>query len=306
MARIAVKVHPRAKRSAITGRLGEAWKLDLAAPPVDGKANDECVRFFAELAGVPRARVRIVTGRHGPDESGGNRGDGAGGSGAAAVRTICDIIGPVKVLLTALAFGSAMFAQTRGSSLMNPASLKEQAPATYKAKFTTTKGDFVVQVTRAWAPRGADRFYNLVKNGFFTDASFFRICPWLHCAIRNAGRPQGGRGLANANIPDDPLKHSNTKGTMVFANAGANTRTTQLFINLVDNTANWTPQAGFSPFGEVVSGMDVVEKLYSGYGEGSDMGGHGPTQGRIAAEGKPYLDKNFPKLDSIKTATIVP
>ena len=205
-----------------------------------------------------------------------------------------------------------MFAQTPApapnAALMNPASLKEQAPAKFKAKFTTTKGDFVIEVTRAWAPRGADRFYNLVKNGFFTDASFFRYHPGFIVQFGMPADPKVGRAWNNANIPDDPMKHSNTEGTVVFANGGANTRTTQLFINLADNTRQLDApiQVGFSPFGEVVQGMDVVKKLYSGYGELPSMGGSGPDPNRIGAEGKAYLDKNFPKLDSIKSATVVP
>jgi len=188
--------------------------------------------------------------------------------------------------------------------LMNPASLKEQAPATFKVKLATTKGDIIVQVTRAWAPRGADRFYNLVKNGFFTDAAFFRYVPGFIVQFGMPADPKVGAAWTNATIPDDPLKHSNTEGTVVFANAGANTRTTQLFINLVDNTGQLDPprQAGFSPFGEVVQGMDVAKKLYSGYGESPQQ--NGPQS--ISSQGKAYLDKNFPKLDSIKTATIVP
>lgn len=199
-----------------------------------------------------------------------------------------------------------MFAQTPApapnAALMNPASLKEQAPAKFKAKFTTTKGDFVVEVTRAWAPRGADRFYNLVKNGFFTDAAFFRVVVTPVPFIVQFGMPADpkvGQAWFNQNIPDDPLKHSNTAGTIVFANAGANTRTTQLFINLADTSSNLDHQAGFSPFGEVVQGMDIVKKLYSGYGEA-------PDQNAIRAQGKAYLDKNFPKLDSIKSAAVVP
>jgi len=199
-----------------------------------------------------------------------------------------------------------MFAQTPAPapSLMNPASLNEQAPASFKAKFTTTKGDFVVQVTRAWAPRGADRFYNLVKSGFFTDAAFFRYVPGFIVQFGMPADPKVGAAWHNATIPDDLIKHSNTAGTVVFANAGANTRTTQLFINLVDNTSQLDPprQVGFSPFGEVISGMDVVKGLYSGYGEAPQQ--NGPQS--ISAQGKAYLYKNFPKLDSIKTATIVP
>ncbi len=145
----------------------------------------------------------------------------------------------MKALLTLLALGTAAFAQTPAPapSLMNPASLKEQAPATFKAKFTTTKGDFVVQVTRAWAPHGADRFYNLVKNGFYNDASFFRIVPGFIAQVGMPADPKVGAVWYNATIPDDPMKHSNTAGTLVFARTGApNSRTTQLFINLVDNT----------------------------------------------------------------------
>lgn len=189
-------------------------------------------------------------------------------------------------------------------SLMNPASMKAQAPDVFKAKFTTTKGDFVVEVTRAWAPRGADRFYNLVKNGYFTDASFFRIVPGFIVQFGMHADPKIGRVWSSATIPDDPRKQSNTPGTLVFATSGPNSRTTQLFINLGNNGSSLDGQ-GFSPFGKVLEGMDVVQKLYSGYGDGSDMGGRGPTQGRITAEGKPYLDKNFPKLDSIKSAAIL-
>jgi peptidyl-prolyl cis-trans isomerase A (cyclophilin A) len=215
----------------------------------------------------------------------------------------------VKSLLIALALATVTFAQTPGPNpaLLNPASLVEQAPPIFDVTFTTTKGDFVVEVTRSWAPKGADRFYNLVKNGFFTDASFFRIVPNFIVQFGMAADPRVTQAWRTAVIPDDPLGHSNTEGTVVFAKTTApNSRTTQLFINLADNTHQLDPpyQQGFSPFGEVISGMSVVNSLYSGYGEGSDMGGRGPTQGRITAEGKPYLDKNFPMLDSVKSATI--
>ena len=203
-----------------------------------------------------------------------------------------------------------MFAQTPAPapSLMNPASLKAQAPDKFKAKFTTTKGDFVIEVTRAWAPRGADRFYNLVKNGFYNDCSFFRYVPGFIVQFGIPADPKITQAWQSANIQDDPMKHSNTAGTVVFANGGANTRTTQLFINLADTSSQLdAPRSvGFSPFGEVVQGMDVVKGLYSGYGELSDMGGRGPSQGPIQMQGKPYLDKNFPKLDSIKSATVLP
>jgi peptidyl-prolyl cis-trans isomerase A (cyclophilin A) len=187
-------------------------------------------------------------------------------------------------------------------SLLNPSSLKQQAPATFKAKFTTTKGDFVVEVTRAWAPLGADRFYNLVKNHFFDGAAFFRVLPGFVAQFGLSAKPEISRVWANATIKDDPVTQSNLQGYLTFATAGANTRTTQLFINLADNRN--LDGMGFSPFGKVVEGMDVVQQFYSGYGEGAP-GGNGPDQSRVTNEGKAYLDKNFPLLDNIKTAVIV-
>ena len=189
------------------------------------------------------------------------------------------------------------------ASLLKPASLKEQAPASYEAKFTTTKGDFVVEVNRAWSPHGADRFYNLVKQHFYDGASFFRVHPGFVVQFGISSQPAVAKAWAHATIPDDPVTQSNLTGYVTFATAGANTRTTQVFINLVDNAG--LDKMGFSPFGKVVEGTEVVEKLYSGYGEGAPMG-KGPDQERITNEGKKYLEKNFPLLDSIKTAAIVP
>jgi peptidyl-prolyl cis-trans isomerase A (cyclophilin A) len=214
-------------------------------------------------------------------------------------------------LILAVFFGAACHqapkSETKGSSpgagsLLQPATLEEQAPATYQVKFQTTKGDFVVQVTRAWAPLGADRFYNLVKNGFYTDASFFRVLPGFVVQFGISARPDVSASWKDATIPDDPVTQSNLLGTVTFATAGPNTRTTQVFINLADNSK--LDGMGFAPFGKVVSGMDVVNNLYSGYGEGAPRG-NGPDQGRITAEGKAYLDKDFPKLDSIKSAEFV-
>jgi peptidyl-prolyl cis-trans isomerase A (cyclophilin A) len=187
-------------------------------------------------------------------------------------------------------------------SLLNPSFFKEQAPASFKAKFTTTKGDFVVEVTRAWAPLGADRFYNLVKNHFFDGAAFFRVLPGFVAQFGLSARPEVSRVWASATIKDDPVTQSNLRGYLTFATAGRNTRTTQLFINLADNQS--LDGMGFSPFGKVIEGMDVVQQFYSGYGEGAP-GGNGPEQSRITSEGKAYLDKSFPLLDSIKTAVIV-
>jgi peptidyl-prolyl cis-trans isomerase A (cyclophilin A) len=187
-------------------------------------------------------------------------------------------------------------------SLLDPSSLNQKAPATFKAKFTTTKGDFVVEVTRAWAPLGADRFYNLVKNGFFTDASFFRVISGFMVQFGISGKPAVAAAWTHAAIPDDPVTQSNKRGYITFATAGPNTRTTQVFINFGDNAR--LDDQGFAPFGQVIEGMDVVDKLYSGYGEGAPNG-NGPDQGELQAKGKAYLDASFPNLDSIKTAVIV-
>ncbi len=193
--------------------------------------------------------------------------------------------------------------QAAGASLLNPASLNQKAPDVYRVKFVTTKGDFIVLVTRAWAPLGADRFYSLIKHEFYTDASFFRVIPGFVAQFGISARPEVSKAWAHATIPDDPVHQSNVRGTLSFATAGPNTRTTQIFINLADNVA--LDRMGFAPFGKVVEGMDVVDQLYSGYGEGTPQG-HGPDQGRITSEGKAYLDSDFPLLDKIKQAIILP
>jgi peptidyl-prolyl cis-trans isomerase A (cyclophilin A) len=187
------------------------------------------------------------------------------------------------------------------SKLRNPAAFTEQAPATFNANFDTSKGVFVVTVHRDWAPNGADRFYNLVKNGFYDDVRFFRVIDGFMAQFGIHGTPAVASAWRNAQIKDDPVKQSNKRGYVVFATAGPNTRTTQLFINFGDNAA--LDKQGFSPFGEVTKGMDVVDKIYNGYGEGAPRG-KGPDQGRTQAEGNAYLTKEFPKLDYIKTATI--
>jgi peptidyl-prolyl cis-trans isomerase A (cyclophilin A) len=186
--------------------------------------------------------------------------------------------------------------------LSDPASLNEKAPAVYQAKFDTSKGAFVIEVHRDWAPNGADRFYNLVKNGFYNDVRFFRVLDGFMAQFGINGNPSLSAVWRNANIKDDPVKQSNTRGTVTFATAGPNTRTTQVFINFGDNAG--LDGQGFSPFGKVVSGMDVVDSLYGGYGEGAPNGA-GPDQGRVQSQGNAYLEKAYPKLDYVKTATIV-
>jgi len=196
----------------------------------------------------------------------------------------------------------AMLAPVSAGDLSNPASLNEKAPATYKVKFDTSKGAFVVEVHRDWAPNGADRFYNLLKNGFYNDARFFRVISGFMVQFGINGNPQLSKVWRDANIKDDPVKASNKRGMITFATAGPNTRTTQVFVNFGDNAS--LDGQGFAPFGKVISGMDVVDSLFAGYGEGAPNG-HGPNQGIVQSMGNAYLEKAFPKLDYIKTATIV-
>ncbi len=189
-------------------------------------------------------------------------------------------------------------------SAANPALLKAKAPDVFKAQFTTTKGDIVIEVHRDWAPNGADRFYNLVKSGFFTDIYFYRVHPKFMVQFGIPGNPKASAAWERASIRDDPQKESNKRGNVTFAMGGPNTRTTELFINFADNT--FLDKQNFPPFGTVISGMDVVDQIYSGYGEIPDMGGTGPAPGRIKSEGNAYLVKTFPKLDKINTAKILP
>ena len=188
----------------------------------------------------------------------------------------------------------------------NPALWTKQAPAEYRAKLTTTKGDIVIDVHRDWAPRGADRFYNMVRSGYLNDASFYRVVPNFIVQFGAAASPkvEAAWNTPNMKLRDDPVKQSNKRGTITFATSGPNSRTTEMFINLRDN-ANLNAM-GFAPFGEVVQGMEVVDQLYSGYGDMQEMQGRGPSQTRVQTQGKAYLDKQFPQLDSIKSATIMP
>jgi peptidyl-prolyl cis-trans isomerase A (cyclophilin A) len=183
------------------------------------------------------------------------------------------------------------------SALLTPASLNAKAPARYDVDFKTTAGSFVVSVTRAWAPRGADRFYNLVKHGFFSGAAFFRVVPGFVVQFGLSPDPAVNKAWSGASIKDDSVTQSNRTGYVSFASAGTDTRTTQLFISLNDNAR--LDSMGFSPIGRVTSGMTVVGKIYAGYGES-------PDQSAITSQGKTYLSKNFPKLDRITSATVIP
>lgn len=204
-------------------------------------------------------------------------------------------------IFSALALPATAHAQaaaTAASRLRNPATAKETAPATYKAKFDTSTGVFVVEVTRAWAPLGADRFYNLAKNGFYDEGRFFRVIDNFMVQFGINGNPSIQKAWLDTRLQDDPVTQSNKPGYITFATAGPNTRTTQVFINYRDNTP--LDKQGFAPFGQVISGMEVVQKLYSGYGEKPNAGNAYMMQGNA------YVTKQFPMLDSIKKATIEP
>jgi peptidyl-prolyl cis-trans isomerase A (cyclophilin A) len=211
----------------------------------------------------------------------------------------------MAALAAVVAVGSLVLAaQDKGgaNALRNPAGLKEKAPATFTANFDTSVGAFVITVHRDWAPNGADRFYNLVKHGFYDDARFFRAIPNFMVQFGIHANPTMSALWRNARIPPDKVTQSNRRGFVTFAmGATPDTRTTQVFINFRNN-AN-LDALGFAPFGEVTSGMEVVDKIHTGYGEGAPRG-NGPEQGRLQAEGNAYLLKNFPKLDYIKSATI--
>lgn len=171
-----------------------------------------------------------------------------------------------------------------------------QAPATFRVLFTTSKGPFTVEVHRDWAPKGADRFYELVQDGFYDGNRFFRVVPNFVVQWGIAGDPAVQAKWRDKTISDDPVTQSNKTGTITFATSGPNTRTTQLFINLKDNPG--LDAQGFAPFGQVVSGLNVVESLYAGYGEM-------PDQNQIQTQGNAYLQSRFPMLDYIQTAKIL-
>jgi peptidyl-prolyl cis-trans isomerase A (cyclophilin A) len=175
------------------------------------------------------------------------------------------------------------------------------APAEFKVKIETSKGDLLLKITREWAPKGADRFYSLVKNGYYDDCRFYRVLPKYIAQFGIHGTPAIAGKWHEAPIDDDPVKQKNTRGRVTFAKGGPNSRTTNLFINLKDTTS--LDRDGFAPIGEVVDGMEIADQLHSGYGEGAPKG-RGPGQKRIYDEGNAYLQKDFKDLDFIKSAKI--
>jgi peptidyl-prolyl cis-trans isomerase A (cyclophilin A) len=182
------------------------------------------------------------------------------------------------------------------AALFDPTRATAQAPASFRVRFDTTRGGFIVAVTRAWAPLGADRFYNLVQAGYYDDCGFFRVVPGFVVQFGISGDPKVTVAWSQARIKDDPVKQTNSLGRITFATGGKDTRTTQLFVNLKNNAM--LDGMGFAPFGEVVSGMDVVQAIYAGYGET-------PDQGLITMAGNAYLKEQFPRLDYVKKAAIL-
>jgi peptidyl-prolyl cis-trans isomerase A (cyclophilin A) len=190
------------------------------------------------------------------------------------------------------------------ASLDKPESLTDKAPDVYRARFATSKGDFVIEVHRDWAPQGADRFFNLVKYGYYNETRFFRVVSGFMAQIGIHGKPEMNTVWREQRIADDPVKMSNLRGFVSFATAGPGTRTAQFFVNYADANSRLDTM-GFAPFGQVTSGMEIVDSLYAEYGEGAPQG-RGPHQGRIQSEGNAYLLRDFPQLDYVKEATILP
>ena len=202
-----------------------------------------------------------------------------------------------RLVVIAVALSSAV-ALAAQSKLADPSQLTEEAPATFRARFDTSKGLFVIEVHREWAPIAADRFYNLVKNGFYDGTRFFRVRPGFMAQFGLHGDPEIQRAWQRASLRDEPPMKSNTRGFVSFAKENLpNTRFTQIFLNYGDNS--YLDEQGFAPFAEVVTGMDVVEKIFSPPRENE------PDQRRILREGNTYLQKEFPQLDFVKKATLV-
>jgi peptidyl-prolyl cis-trans isomerase A (cyclophilin A) len=241
--------------------------------------------------------------KYDPEVSNGNSGNGAStalvstpvsamplGTAPPAAQSASAAAAPAPV-------SSGPLASVVHPALLEPSTAKEQAPDVFKARFTTAKGDFVIEVHRDWAPNGADRFYNLVKMGYFDDTRFFRNVEKFMVQWGISGDPKVNAAWQHADIPDDPVKQSNKLGFVTFAQTSLpNSRGTQVFINTADNPR--LDAARFAPFGQIVKGMTVVEALYNGYGES-------PNQGAIQSRGNAYLDAQFPLLDGTKHAEII-
>jgi peptidyl-prolyl cis-trans isomerase A (cyclophilin A) len=214
------------------------------------------------------------------------------------------------MIIAAATFGAMACTADSGTAgvderLLRPdqSALAAPAPDSFRVAVETSKGTFTILARRAWAPRGVDRFYHLVQLGYYDDARFFRVLRGFMAQFGLHGSPRVNAAWESLRIEDDPVQQTNRRGTVTFATGGPNTRTTQLFINYADN-ANLDAM-GFAPIGEVVDGMAVVDSLYADYGEGAPDGS-GPDQMRITAEGNAYLARDFPRLDFIRRARVVP
>ncbi|HEY0155231.1 MAG TPA: peptidylprolyl isomerase [Longimicrobium sp.] len=200
-----------------------------------------------------------------------------------------------------------MLLMAAGGCAKKPALLRTAqegpAPEVFRVRFETSRGPFVVEAQRNWSPAGADRFHYLVRNGFYNENRFFRVVNGFMVQFGISGDPAVSAVWSERFIRDEPVVHGNERGTVTFATAGPNARSTQLFINYRDNRT--LDAQGFTPIGRVVEGMEVVDSLYAGYGEGPPMGPRGPEQSRIVSEGNEYLKRDFPRLDYITTARIV-
>jgi peptidyl-prolyl cis-trans isomerase A (cyclophilin A) len=220
-----------------------------------------------------------------------------------SIRPVLSTLLTLALLLVAVSvFAEDEAAAKPNPALRDPKLASETAPDLYKVKMETTAGDLVIEVHRDWAPNGADRFYNLVKIGYYTDVAFFRVLKGFMAQAGFHGDPAVSNAWLNSLIKDDPVKKPNYPGTVTFAMRGPDTRSAQIFINYGDNS--YLDESGFAPFGKVVEGMDAVKALYSGYGEGAPNG-KGPSQGQAFRQGNAYFKAQFPELDYIKSATIV-
>lgn len=236
---------------------------------------------------------------------------GQGGSGGAAVSAgsgakLRSMPNTLVAVVAALGLGAAQ-SPTPASPLLNPDSpaMNAMAPAAFRVRLETTKGHVVIEVRRAWSPHGVDRFFNLVRAGYYDDVRISRVVvpKWAQFGIH--GDPKIAKIWRDRPVPDDPRVLPNERGTVAFAFAAPNGRTTQVFINLRDNRETHDREP-FVPFGRVISGMEVVDAWYAGYGEGAGSGIRSGRQGPIFEGGNAYLDREFPKLDSIRRAIVIP
>ena len=210
-----------------------------------------------------------------------------------------------KLLIVSLALALAGCSSSGTKSEKAEERIKEvQAPANFHVKFETTKGDFILEVVRAWAPRGADRFYELLQEKYYDGSRFFRVRPGFIVQFGIHKDPKISELWRQLKLPDDPVVQKNTRGFVSYAMAGPASRTTQVFINLANNSQSLDGR-GFAPFARVVEGMDVVDKLYASYGEVQALGGGGPDTQKIEAMGEEYLERSYSRLDKINRVSIV-